>query len=143
MTKKSAPTAKQKAYVQARLSGLSERDAMLKAGYSEASTHKPAQVHQHPWVKAALEAAYATRQEAVEFGVTQITDELTKIAGKEFLPSDVKVSDKLKALELLAKIHGLLALKLIGDPKNPLVMEHKDFSFEELEAGRERAQRLI
>ena len=102
-------TPRQARFVKEYLVDLNGTQAAIRAGYSprtanEQSTRLLANVH----IKAAVDAGAATQHAQLDLTAQKVLTELLGVGYAEVASTDVRVSDKLRALELLAKHLGLL-----------------------------------
>ena len=102
-------TPRQARFVKEYLVDLNGTQAAIRAGYSprtanEQSTRLLANVH----IKAAVDAGAAKQHAQLDLTAQKVLTELLGVGYAEVASTDVRVSDKLRALELLAKHLGLL-----------------------------------
>lgn len=108
-------TKKQERFVEEYLIDLNATQAAIRAGYSRKTAEQIGyQLLQKPSVQEKLSEAMARRSKRT--GITQdlVLDEIGKVAFRaaaDSAESDLKVSNKLKALELLGKHLGLFSDK--------------------------------
>ncbi len=108
-------TAKQRAYVDARIArpDLSDEECQQMAGLKRSCA-------KNPQVIAALDAAYAARRERSVASADRIAKEIERIALYELDGDTITIKDKLKALDLLAKINGMYSTNQVNITVNPL-----------------------
>ncbi len=124
-------TPRQARFVKEYLVDLNGTQAAIRAGYSprtanEQSTRLLANVH----IKAAVDAGAAKQHAQLDLTAQKVLTELLGVGYAEVAPTDIRVSDKLRALELLAKHLGLLTEQI-----NVTLVTDRDRL---LEAGRQR-----
>ncbi len=127
----SSLTARQARFVKEYLVDLNGTQAAIRAGYSprtanEQSTRLLANVH----IKAAVDAGAAKQHAQLDLTAQKVLTELLGVGYATVKAKDVRVSDKLRALELLAKHLGLLTEQI-----NVTLVTDRDRL---LEAGRQR-----
>ena len=98
---------KQQKFVEAYLESMNGAQAVLAAGYN--MTERAAAVHstrllKNANVQKALREAREARQSAYTVSAAWVLEQIAKLAQDE----DIAPRDRLKALEMLAKHHGLL-----------------------------------
>jgi len=105
-----ALTPKQEIFVQEYLVDLNATAAAKRAGYSEKTAYSMGQrLLKNVEIQKAVQEANASRQRRTEITQDYVIGELAKIAGKEASDaqdSDLRYSNKIKALELLGKHLG-------------------------------------
>ena len=124
-------TPRQARFVKEYLVDLNGTQAAIRAGYSahtanEQSTRLLANVH----VKTAVQAGAAKQHERVDLTAQKVLKELLGVGYAEIAATDIRVADKLRALEVLAKHLGLLT-----EHVNVQIVTDRDRL---LEAGRRR-----
>lgn len=105
-----ALTPKQARFVQEYLIDLNATQAAVRAGYSERTANRTGSENlSKPDIQAALQAAMQARQARTEITQDYVIGKLVEIADKvasDCQDSDLKYSNKIKALELLGKHVG-------------------------------------
>ena len=108
-----ALTEKQKAFVQEYLVDLNATAATKRAGYSEKNADKiGSELLGKTRVAEAIQKAMQSRQQRTQVTQDMVIQEISKVAFKDaadFSESELKYSNKLKALEMLARHLGLYA----------------------------------
>lgn len=105
----SSLTPRQARFVKEYLVDLNGTQAAIRAGYSEHTAAAQAvRLLINVKVKAAVDAGAATQHAQLDLTAQKVLTELLGVGYAEVASTDVRVSDKLRALELLAKHLGLL-----------------------------------
>ena len=120
-------TAKQQRFVDEYLIDLNATQAAIRAGYSEKTAGQIGEQNLKKLeIQNTLTERMATRSERTTLNADQVLREIAAVAllpldGAEVLGGLVKVSDKLKALEMAGKHLGLFTdkLKISGEVSNP------------------------
>ena len=107
--KGSSLTARQVRFVKEYLMDLNGTQAAIRSGYSpRTAKEQAARLLTNVHVKAAVDAGKAKLHAQVDLTAEKVIAELLRVAYAEVDTTDIRVSDKLRALELLAKHMGLL-----------------------------------
>ena len=102
-------TPRQARFVKEYLVDLNGTQAAIRAGYSEKTAQtQSSRLLSNVMVSAAVEAGAATQHAQLDLTAQKVLSELLGVGYAEVASTDVRVSDKLRALELLAKHLGLL-----------------------------------
>ncbi len=102
-------TPRQARFVKEYLVDLNGTQAAIRAGYSEhTANEQAARLLANVSVKAAVDAGAATQHAQLDLTAQKVLAELLGVGYAEVASTEVRVSDKLRALELLAKHLGLL-----------------------------------
>lgn len=123
-------TDKQALFVKEYLIDLNATQAAIRAGYSERTARKIGQENlTKPDIQQAISAQQEQRAERLDVTTDQIEAELAKIAfadNPDYFSTGmtVRTTDKLKALELLGRRHGMFTDKIEHDV--PIVMTDTD-----------------
>ena len=116
MTKKQAThthqggglTPRQTRFVKEYLVDLNATQAAIRAGYSEKTAQtQSSRLLSNVMVAEAVEAGAATQHAQLDLTAEKVLTELLGVGYAEVDTTDIRVSDKLRALELLAKHLGL------------------------------------
>lgn len=104
-------TEKQKRFVEEYLVDLNATQAAIRAGYKPKSAYSIGQENlRKPEIQNALQAAIRQRSRRTEITADMVLSELGKVAfhdAADYTDSGLKVSNKLRALELLGKHLGM------------------------------------
>ncbi len=107
--KGSGLTPRQKRFVKEYLVDMNGTQAAIRAGYAVRGADVQAvRLLGNARVKAAVDAGAAKQHAQLDLTAQKVLDELLGVGYAEVASTDVRVSDKLRALELLAKHLGLL-----------------------------------
>ena len=102
-------TARQARFVKEYLVDLNGTQAAIRAGYAVSGADVQAvRLLGNARVKAAVDAGAAKQHAQLDLTAQKVLTELLGVGYAEVAATDVRVSDKLRALELLAKHLGLL-----------------------------------
>ena len=105
----SSLTPRQTRFVKEYLVDLNGTQAAIRAGYSAHTANKQStRLLTNADIKAAVEAGAATQHAQLDLTAEKVLTELLGVGYATVNATDVRVSDKLRALELLAKHLGLL-----------------------------------
>ena len=105
----SSLTPRQARFVKEYLIDMNGTQAAIRAGYSKhTANEQAARLLAKVSVKAAVEAGAAKQHEQLDLTAQKVLTELLGVGYATVTSTDVRVSDKLRALELLAKHLGLL-----------------------------------
>ena len=109
-------TEKQKRFVYEYLIDLNATQAAIRAGYSPKTAYSMGQrLLKKVEIQAAIQEAMSERQKRTEITQDKVLEEIGKVAfhdAADHSESDLKYSNKLKALELLGKHLGMFEDKL-------------------------------
>ncbi len=101
-------TPRQARFVKEYLVDLNGTQAAIRAGYSSRTANEQAaRLLANVSVKAAVEAGAAKQHAQLDLTAKKVLSELLGVGYAEVDTTDIRVSDKLRALELLAKHLGL------------------------------------
>ncbi len=104
----SSLTARQARFVKEYLVDLNGTQAAIRAGYSEKTAQQTSsRLLLNVVVSAAVDAGAATQHAQLDLTAEKVLTELLGVGYAEVDTTDIRVSDKLRALELLAKHLGL------------------------------------
>ena len=124
-------TPRQARFVKEYLVDLNGTQAAIRAGYSAHTANKQStRLLTNADIKAAVEAGAAKQHAQLDLTAQKVLTELLGVGYAEVATSNIKVGDKLRALELLAKHLGLLTEQV-----NVTLVADRDRL---LEAGRQR-----
>lgn len=113
---KPALTAKQQAFVSEYLVDLNATQAAIRAGYKEKNAYQiGAENLRKPQIQKAIQEAREAREKSTRYNAAWIIDQIAEIAKDP----EQSARDRLKALELLGKHHGLWEKK--EDPEAQVV----------------------
>ena len=102
-------TPRQARFVKEYLVDLNGTQAAIRAGYSAHTANKQStRLLTNADIKAAVEAGAAKQHAQLDLTAQKVLTELLGVGYAEVATSNIKVGDKLRALELLAKHLGLL-----------------------------------
>ena len=102
-------TPRQARFVKEYLVDLNGTQAAIRAGYSKhTAKEQAARLLTNVNVKAAVEAGAATQHAQLDLTAEKVLTELLGVGYATVTSQDIRVSDKLRALELLAKHLGLV-----------------------------------
>ena len=106
----SSLTPRQARFVKEYLVDLNGTQAAIRAGYAVSGADVQAvRLLGNARVKAAVDAGAATQHAQLDLTAQKVLTELLGVGYAEVAATDVRVSDKLRALELLAKHLGILS----------------------------------
>ena len=108
-------TKKQKLFVEEYLIDLNATQAAIRAGYSPETAGSIGNENlKKPEIRARIDKAMANRSKRTGVNADRVVQELVKIKtfGEDGLEREIKMADKIKALELLGKHMGMFKDKV-------------------------------
>lgn len=112
MSERNKLTPKQSLFCKEYLVDLNATQAAIRAGYSKNSARQTASANlSKPDIQNYIQELMKKREKKIEKTGKDVIEELAKLGFSKYEQKDIRITDKTKALEILAKHYGLLTEK--------------------------------